>query len=249
VRLERFVAGWFTVPAGIVRRDDAFDRPVRCPVPVYLIETDSERILVDTGLNPTGVADPVAHYGRAEAFGPFVPEQDASIADQIDLGSLTMVVLTHLHFDHVGGLELVPNDVPLAIQRVEWDAGRDAIAVERNFFLPVDYAATERELRLIDEDNHDLLGDGSVELLQTPGHTPGHQSVRVGDVVIGADVTHFASGIDDQRLPIFGDDLAAQERSADRLRDLRDSGLTVLPGHDPELLTPGPVELGRSDDA
>jgi N-acyl homoserine lactone hydrolase len=242
MRLERFHAGAFTVPAGVVRRDDDFARAVRCPVPVYVVETDGERILVDTGLNPAGVADPAAHYGSPDAFGPFVPEQEQSIADQIDLSTLTMVVLTHLHFDHVGGLELVPPNVPLTIQRAEWEAGQDQEAVARNFFQPRDYAGTERELRLIAGD-HDLLGDGSVELLSTPGHTPGHQSVRVGNVVIGADVTHFASGIDDGRLPIFGDDLAAQARSADRLRALRDDGLTVVPGHDPDALAPGPIPV------
>lgn len=90
---------------------------VRYPVPAYLVETPTERILIDTGLNPDAIADPANHY-----------EADA---------------------------------------------------------------AEERELILVDGD-HDLLGDGSIELLDTPGHTPGHQSVRIGDVVIGADVTHFA---------------------------------------------------------
>ena len=160
-----------------------------------------------------------------------MPEQEASIAELIDLGSLTMVVLTHLHFDHAGGLELVPPEVPLVIQRAEWEAGQDEDAIARNFFQPRDYAEPERELRLVDGD-HDLLGDGSIELLSTPGHTPGHQSVRVGNVVIGADVTHFATTLDDGRLPIFGDDLEAQARSAERLRGLRDEGLTILPGHD-----------------
>jgi N-acyl homoserine lactone hydrolase len=240
VRLERFVAGWLTVPAGIVRRDDDLDRMVRFPVPVYVVETATERILVDTGLHPAAVADATAHYESPHPLGPFTPEQEASIADQIDLDTLTMVVLTHLHFDHAGGLELVPADVPLVVQRTEWDAGQDADAVARNFFQPRDYAATERELRLVDGE-HDLLGDGSVRLLPTPGHTPGHQSVQVGNVVLGADVTHFASGLDDLRLPVFGDDLDAQARSAERLRGLRDSGLTVVPGHDPAVLAPGPI--------
>jgi glyoxylase-like metal-dependent hydrolase (beta-lactamase superfamily II) len=242
VTLERFNAGWLTVPAGIVRQGDDIDRTVRLPVPVYLVETETERILVDTGLHPAAVADLAAHYGSPDAFGPFVPDQDESIADQVDLRTLTMVVLTHLHFDHAGSLALVPPEVPLVIQRAEWEAGQDATAVARNFFLPRDYTGTERELRLVDGD-HDLLGDGSVELLLTPGHTPGHQSVRVGNVVIGADVTHFATGLDDRRFPIFGDDLKAQARSAERLRGLRDSGVTILPGHDPEVLVPGPVPV------
>jgi glyoxylase-like metal-dependent hydrolase (beta-lactamase superfamily II) len=148
--------------------------------------------------------------------------------------------VTHLHWDHVGGLSLIPASVPLVIQRSEWEAGHDEAAVARNFFLTRDYAGQEREVVLVDGD-HDLLGDGSVELLLTPGHTPGHQSLRIGELVLGIDVAHFASGFDDHRFPIFADDHEQQARSAERLRAMRDAGLTVVPGHDPEIVLPGLV--------
>jgi N-acyl homoserine lactone hydrolase len=241
MRIEMFIAGWMTAAAGLWRQgEEDPERPMRVPVPVYLIETDTQRILIDTGLHPAAVADADAHYGQQNRLALFAPEQEQSIAEQIDLATVTKVVLTHLHFDHAGALSLVPVSVPLVIQRSEWDAGHDDAAIQRNFLLPFDYAGSEREVVLVDGD-HDLLGDGSIELLLTPGHTPGHQSVRAGEVVIGADVVHFAGVLDDHRFPAFGDDLAAQGRSADRLRELRDSGLTVRPGHDPEVLRAGPV--------
>jgi N-acyl homoserine lactone hydrolase len=236
-----FIVGWLTSAAGIWRRDDDLDRQIRFPVPAWVVETAEERILVDTGLHPAAVEDPARHYGRPEALGLFQLEQDESIAEQVDLATITMVVLTHLHFDHAGGLPLLPSSVPIVVQRREWEAGHDAAAVERNFYLPVDYEAAGRQVRLIDGD-HDLLGDGSVQLLLTPGHTPGHQSVRVGErLVLGGDVTHFASGLHDHRFPVFADDFAAQAASANRLRALRDAGARVLPGHDPAVLKPGPV--------
>jgi glyoxylase-like metal-dependent hydrolase (beta-lactamase superfamily II) len=238
MKLERLIAGHFTAPAGIFRAGDAMDETVRYPVPVYVIETASERILVDTGLNPAAIADPAAYYERPDVFSFSALEQEQSVAEQLDVSTLTKVVLTHLHWDHVGGLSLIPASVALVIQRAEWEAGADAEAVQRNFFLTSDYAADERELMLVDGDC-DLLGDGSVELLFTPGHTPGHQSLRVGDVVIGADVSHFASGLDDHRFPVFADDREQQARSAERLRALRDAGVEVIPGHDPEILRPG----------
>jgi N-acyl homoserine lactone hydrolase len=153
------------------------------------------------------------------------------------------VVLTHLHFEHVGALSLIPAEVPVTVQRAEWEAGQDDAAIERNFYLPRDYAGAERPIELVDGD-HDLLCDGSVGLLLTPGHTPGHQSVQIGDLVLGADVSHFAAGLDDHRFPVFGDDLDAQRRSAERLKALRDTGHTVLPGHDPNVLRPGPLTAG-----
>jgi len=243
VKVEQYNGGWFTAPAGLCRQGDELQRLIRVPIPVYLIETDRERILVDTGLHPETVEDPVGRYGSADAIGPFQLELERSIAEQIDLDAITLVVLTHLHFDHASALGLLPAPVPIAVQRREWEAAHDEAAIERNFFLPVDYEGIADRVRLVDGD-HDLLGDGSIELLLTPGHTTGHQSVRVGErLVIGGDVTHFASGLDDQRFPAFAYDFDAQAASAERLRGLRDAGYTVLPGHDPEVLKPGPVVL------
>ena len=235
--------GWITAAAGIWRRDDDLERKIRFPIPAYVIETEAERILVDTGLHPAAAEDAAHHYGTADALGLFGLELEQSVGEQIDLATITKVVLTHLHFDHAGALALLPSSVPIVVQRREWEAGHDAAAVEKNFFLPADYAAAAEQITLIDGD-HDLLGDGSIRLLLTPGHTPGHQSVRVGErLVLGGDVSHYASGLDDHRFPIIGDDFAAQAESAERLRALRDAGAAVMPGHDPEVLEPGPVAV------
>jgi glyoxylase-like metal-dependent hydrolase (beta-lactamase superfamily II) len=243
MKVEMLNVGWLTAAAGIWRRDDDLDRRSRVPVPAYIIETAEERILVDTGLHPAAVADPARRYGTPEALDQFRFELDASISEQIDLTSITKVVLTHLHFDHAGGLALLPSSVPIIVQRREWAAGHDAAGVTKNFYLPADYGTVGEQIVLIDGD-HELLGDGSIQLLLTPGHTPGHQSVRVGErLVLGGDVTHFASGLDDHRFPIFADDFAAQAASADRLRALRDAGAVVRPGHDPAVLVPGPVPV------
>ncbi len=245
MRVELLNVGWLTVAAGLVRSGASMDETIRMPVPAYLLETATERILVDTGLHPAAVADPTGFYDGSPAVALFGLEQELSIADQIDLNTITKVVLTHLHFDHAGALALVPANAPLVVQRAEWEAGHDSAAVERNFFLPRAYADVERPVELVDGD-HDLLGDGSVRLLLTPGHTPGHQSVQVGDLVIGGDVVHFATTLDDHRFPIFGDDLAVQRESADRLTALRDAGLTVLPSHDPAARVPAPRDRERS---
>lgn len=243
MRVESLNVGWFTVAAGICRQGDELDRQVRFPVPAYLIETAEERILVDTGLHPAAARDTAGHYGEAESLRVFTLEQDASVADQVDLHTLTQVVLTHLHFDHAGALDLLPRSVPILLQRREWEAAHEREAVARNFYLPDDYASLDSGRVTFVDGDHDLLGDGSIRLLLTPGHTPGHQSVAVGErLVIGADVTHFASGLDDHLFPMFADDFGAQAASAERLKTLRDAGATVLPGHDPAVLRPGVLQ-------
>jgi len=245
MNVELLITGWLTANASLLREGASAEESIRFPVPAYVVETATERILVDTGLHPAAVADPAGFYGSPPGLALFGFEQELSIADQVDLTTITKVVLTHLHFDHAGALALVPAAVPVVVQRAEWAAGHDDAAIRRNFYLPQAYAGTERKVELVDGD-HDLLGDGSVRLLLTPGHTPGHQSVRIGDLVLGADVTHFASGLDDHRFPVFGDDRAAQGRSAERLKGLRDAGLTVLPGHDADVLRPGPLLVGAA---
>jgi glyoxylase-like metal-dependent hydrolase (beta-lactamase superfamily II) len=240
MQVQLLDGGCFTAPFALFHQGAPEGERFRFPVPAYLIEVGGERILVDTGLNPAAVADPGEFYEQPQVMGLFGFEQERSVAAQVDLEALTMVVLTHLHWDHVGGLPLIPPSVPVVIQRREWEAGQDPEAVARNFYMPRDYSGEERPLVLVDGD-HDLLGDGSVELLSTPGHTPGHQSLRVGDLVIGADVVLFSSSLEDHRFPAFAADHEAQRRSAERLRELRDQGLTVMPGHDPEVIRPGPV--------
>lgn len=235
--------GWLSAPAGVVRAGDPMTEKLRFPVSAYVLEVGDEKVLVDTGLHPGVVLDSVRHYGTPDVTGIWDFEQSASIADQVDLKSLTMVVLTHLHFDHAGGLSLIPEGVPLVIQRDEWLAGNDSLTIAANFFLPRDYEIGDRELILIDGD-HDLLGDGIIQLLATPGHTPGHQSVNVGDIVLAADAIHFASGLDDEKFPVFGDH-DRQRDSLARLRRLRDEGATLVIGHDPDHSQPRTIHAFR----
>jgi N-acyl homoserine lactone hydrolase len=241
MRVEMLNVGWMTASWALWRQDDDPGKRTPVPVPAYLVETDTERILIDTGLHPEACADASTYYDRPETMSLFSLELPQPVHEQVDTATITKIVLTHLHYDHAGGLQLLPSDIPIVVQRREWEAGNDRGAIDRNFFNPRDYIDDEREMILVDGD-HDLLGDGSIELLLTPGHTPGHQSVRIGaDLVLGVDVAHFASGLDDHRFPPFAADHAEQGRSAERLKALRDAGNTVLPGHDPEILSPGPI--------
>jgi N-acyl homoserine lactone hydrolase len=245
VKVEMLDVGAFSSPAALWRQGEDGERWDRFPVPAYLIDAGSERVLVDTGLAPAAITDPGAHYGDPDGLSIFGLEQEASVAERVDLSTVTRVVITHLHFDHAGGLGLLPVEVPIAIQRREWEAAHDADSIARNFFRPRDYEEIDESRLVLLDGDHDLLGDGSVRLLSTPGHTPGHQSVLVGErLVLAGDVVHFAATLDDRRFPVFADDPEAQAESADRLRDLREAGLAVRPGHDPAILEPGPIALG-----
>jgi len=61
----------------------ATHQPIRLPVPAYLVETDQQRILIDTGLYLAAAADATAFYGRSDAMDLFTLEQDPSVAEQV----------------------------------------------------------------------------------------------------------------------------------------------------------------------
>jgi N-acyl homoserine lactone hydrolase len=154
----------------------------------------------------------------------------------IDPRSLRYLVNTHLHFDHAGGNELIPSEVELVVQGREWCAGHDDDEVKANVYNPADYEQPRSVLEV--EGEHDLFGDGAVVLLPTPGHTPGHQSLRLrldgADLVICADACYFAEWLDSEQTPPYGFDKRQEVESVRRLRALRDAGAAMLYGHDPD---------------
>jgi glyoxylase-like metal-dependent hydrolase (beta-lactamase superfamily II) len=89
------------------------------------------------------------------------------------------------------------------------------------------------------EGEHDLFGDGSVVCLPTPGHTCGHQSLRVatytGPVILTSDACYFTHTLDDEVLPPFAFDHETQRASLAMLRRERDAGTRIVPGHDADV--------------
>jgi N-acyl homoserine lactone hydrolase len=130
---------------------------------------------------------------------------------------------------------LIPPEVELVVQRREWQAGRDDEEVEANHYNPSDYNQPRRVFEV--EGEHDLFGDGAIVLLPTPGHTPGHQSVRLRldgtDVVLCVDACYFEAWMDTEETPPYGYDKVQEIDSLRRLRALRDGGAWAIFGHDP----------------
>jgi N-acyl homoserine lactone hydrolase len=235
MKLYAFTCGSVTAAFGGPEQGE-----VRAPVPSYLIEHEQGRVLVDTGMHPGVRTDPRSRIGWvADLMHLELPEgEDIGShleAIGVDPGSLRYLVNTHLHFDHAGGNELIPNDVELVVQQREWQAGRDEREIETNVYNPADYDQPRPVLAV--EGEHDLFGDGAVVLLPTPGHTPGHQSLRLRldgtDVIICADACYFADWMDTEVTPAYGFDKRQEIESLRRLRALRDAGAWMLYGHDP----------------
>ena len=122
------------------------------------------------------------------------------------------MVVSHTHFDHVGGLCEMPN-ARIVVNADEWAF---AMAAGQEGGFDTSLVDLGHDVLTVDGE-HDLFGDGAVTCIPTPGHTCGHQSLRVvtadGPVILTSDACYFTHTLDDEILPPFGFDHELQRRS------------------------------------
>jgi glyoxylase-like metal-dependent hydrolase (beta-lactamase superfamily II) len=164
----------------------------------YLIKHSDGWFLWDTGITdavatmPDGLkpADPRAVTWKR-------PKTLASQLDQIGVKpeDIKGMAISHTHPDHIGNVEMFPTTM-LYVQKVEYQW--PGIDTKPRF-------KTEHPVTLLEGDK-DVFGDGSVTILSTPGHTPGHQSLLVklpktGAVILSGDAVHFKDNYENRRVP------------------------------------------------
>ena len=176
----------------------------------WLIKHGSEWLLWDTGVPETTINDP---RGWSTLPKLIVYHLDRSVTDQLaeiglKPGDIGRVAISHTHGDHIGNVGLFPNST-IVMQRAEYawihspDGPNDN--VNQLMALARKLMGTPNNLQLIDGDS-DVFGDGSVTLLSTPGHTPGHQSLMVhlrnsGFILLSGDVAHLEENFEKNIVP------------------------------------------------
>ncbi|MEZ5246013.1 MAG: N-acyl homoserine lactonase family protein [Acidimicrobiales bacterium] len=226
----------------------ADDSAVELPVPAWLIRHGDDLALFDcamhTDLTTPGPAREVVELFFGLGVGAHDMVASRLRERDVDPDDINIVILSHLHFDHAGGLAQLPN-ARVLVQRDEWAAGLDPDLAAANTFNPTDYDLGHDIVTLDGE--HDVFGDGRVVCIPTPGHTPGHQSLRVRladrEIVLCADCAYFAETLDGAPLPPIGHDAERQAESIQLLRSLRTAGATLIPGHDAEVFASLPERL------
>lgn len=227
---------------GLIRalaRDPRWTPPL--PMWAWIIETGTERILVDAGARPGAGGGPTRTRFHVDPDQALVAE----LARRgLMPGDFDRVLLTHLHGDHVGGLAAFD-------QRRVWVARSEWTPVARfpGRLLRVLTAPVPRGFvpNLFDFDGPAMLGfprswrvtpDGSIVALPTPGHSPGHTSFLVrrseGDVLLAGDVTYDLPALYDQREQGFIAEVEEHRRTLPRVLSLVRDGVAYLPSHDPE---------------
>jgi glyoxylase-like metal-dependent hydrolase (beta-lactamase superfamily II) len=220
---------------------DAHDGPMPIDYFVWLIRGDGRDIVVDTGFSAATAARRQREHLRCPAEGLRMLGCDARAVKD--------VVITHLHYDHVGNFDLFPAaSFHLQDDEMQYATGRymaqplfggafdveDVVGMVRNA-----YAGRVR----FHGGDAELVPGLSLHLIG--GHTRGLQVVRVqtrrGAVVLASDASHLYANMEQVRpFPIVFD-VGAMVDGYQRLRALADSPAHIIPGHDPLVLARYPA--------
>ncbi|PTL85067.1 N-acyl homoserine lactonase family protein [Vitiosangium sp. GDMCC 1.1324] len=190
-------------------------------VSCFLIRHPQGLLLWDTGLSdsiaesPDGGLDPVGN--RARVRTPLRAQLGALGLSPEDV---RYVAFSHLHADHAGNANAFTASTWILNRReLDW-----ALQTPTPLgVVPATFSAYRSVKTWLLEGDTDVFGDGSVRILRTPGHTPGHQSLAVqlrhsGTVVLSGDLCHTRENWLRQRVPPFNDSREDTLRSIERIR-------------------------------
>jgi N-acyl homoserine lactone hydrolase len=193
----------------------------------YLIKHGSDYMVWDSGFGKA--AGPVAPKET-------IPEQLAKL--ELKPENVKYIGISHYHGDHVGQVDLFPKST-LLIGKGDWEALSDP-AKANPMANPATFAPWIKGGSKVEPVAYDLdvFGDGTVTVLNTPGHTPGHHSLLVklkekGYVLLSGDLAHFQENYDSNGVPVFNTDHAVTLASIDRFKKIAANlKATVIIQHD-----------------
>jgi len=179
----------------------------------YLIRHGTDLLLWDTGFPDSFAEKPVTTAIGTASRAKTLAAQLAEIG--VKSSDIALVAVSHTHGDHVGNVDMFPT-ATLLIQKTEVDF---AFAPDK----PPPFKR-DRPMRMLEGDL-DVFGDGSVTIVSTPGHTPGHQSLlvhlpRTGWVLLSGDAAHFRDNYDNRRVPSMNTSAEQTLASLDRIAGL-----------------------------
>lgn len=209
--------------------DGAYEgRTVNMPGPCFLIRHPHGDLMWDTGMSPTRT-----DLGEWATPGTSLVDQLQTLG--LAPADIRFLSVSHGHWDHSGNAGLFAGSTwivnPDERAFMFNDENRASLAMD-------DYGALEAaDTRLITDD-HDVFGDGSVVVIQAPGHTPGHIVLLVrlagaGTILLSGDLWHLAESRHGRRVPVYNTDRAQTLASMDRVEALvTATGARVIVQHE-----------------
>ena len=223
-------------------------RQITIPVSMWIIDHPKGLVVFDTG-NNVAIIDNCKGYwapGNCDFLKPSQKREDVIDMQLKKLGysadKVKVVVSSHSHLDHIGNIQMFPNAIH-AIQKKElyqaWFPEKFQGRTSPGSFVMADIA-NAREFNYLElEGDYDLFGDGSIMIYSTPGHTLGHQSMKVktgssGTIIISQDAIWMQENLDGYPA---GLNYSVQDynKSVNRLKMMRDlEGAQLFMAHDGE---------------
>jgi glyoxylase-like metal-dependent hydrolase (beta-lactamase superfamily II) len=212
-------------------------KPGAVVVPCFLVRHPKGTLLWDTGLSdkiaesPNGVDNEGVHMSMARTLARQLQELGLSAGD------VTYVAFSHLHFDHTSNANAFGASTWIMNgSELKWALGTPTpFGVE-----PASFSAYSKAKNQVIEGDHDVFGDGTVRILKTPGHTPGHQVLQLqlrksGTVILSGDLYHLRDNRKFRRIPTFNSSRAETLASIDRIeRIIKNRKARIVVQHDPK---------------
>ena len=229
VTLTRLECSTPSAPGDVGRFDDTFAKngqKVPLVASCYLIRHGDDYLIWDTGYPATG-----------SPSSPKVSLVDQLAQVKVTPAQVKFVGISHYHGDHTGQAIAFPG-ATLLIGKGDWDVICDPkpnAGINKATYAPWLTGGGKVEPQAADKD---VFGDGTVIMLNLPGHTPGHHSLLVnlkemGPVLLSGDVTHFRENYDSNGIPTFNVDRAQSIASLDRFKKIAAAlKATVIIQHD-----------------
>lgn len=216
------------------------------PVPWFLIKHPQGNVVIDGGNAIEAAIDKRGHWGAVvDAYDPIMQVSENCV-DQLKLvdvspQSIRFVAQSHLHLDHTGAIGRFPKATHI-VQRAEYDYAFKPHWFAAGAYIRADFDRPGLNWKFLGgeyTDNYDLFGDGTVRMIFTPGHSPGHQSFLItlpksGPILLTIDAAYTMDHWHNKALPGL---VTSSTQAADSVAKLRklasDTGAMVVTGHDP----------------
>ncbi|MDR0768891.1 MAG: N-acyl homoserine lactonase family protein, partial [Dysgonamonadaceae bacterium] len=245
IKLFMFETGILKCKENNIKMNASQD-PYEIPVPWFLVTHPKGNIIIDGGNSVECADNPRGYWGDiCDVYYPEMKAEEGCVNTinrlGIDPDSIKFVLQSHLHLDHTGAIGRFANATHI-VHRKEYEYAYTADWFARSGYIRSDFDRPNIEWNFLDIYNHDVydvLGDGSVLIIPTHGHSPGHCSFIVnlrqcGSVILTGDAVYTQDHWDDKALPGFLTSAQDTVRSVAKLRSIakRTNALVVM-GHDP----------------
>lgn len=245
IELHMFQTGTLKTKLKYIKMNQG-DSDFEIPVPWFLIKHPAGNVVIDGGNAIEAAIDKRGHWGATvDAYDPIMNVAD-NCADQcrsvgVDPHSVRYVVQSHLHLDHTGAIGHFPK-AQIICQRVEYEYAFNPHWFSAGAYIRADFDRPGLNWKFLGgefTDNYDLFGDGTIRMIFTPGHAPGHQSFlvtlpRTGPVLLTIDAAYTQDHWDNKALPGLVVSSADAADSVAKLRRIAsDTNAMVVTGHDP----------------